>query len=340
MQADHPLRWGILGTGNIARQFAQDVSQAGSGQLWAVGSRTRESAESFARQWNIPKAYGRYEDLLADPQVEAVYISLPNSLHCQWTVAALEAGKHVLCEKPLAVTEAEAEKMFTTAQRQRRVLIEAFMYRTHPLTLAWVEQVRHGAIGRLRLIRASFCFFTHQVENNIRFRTDLAGGALMDVGCYCLDLARWLAGGEPEHVHAVARLHPSGVDELTVGTLVFPDGLLVEFACGLRVHADNTLLVCGDQGYIQVPIPWKPPMRGAEYVIAASQRPKADGPAAPPTRPRQVIQLDAPAPLYALEAQAFTRAVRGKTPPFITPQESLANTRLLQQLRRQIGLNF
>src|SRR4029079_14380607 len=159
----------------------------------AVGSRSVESARNFSIAHSIATAHGTYDALLADPTVDAVYISMPNSLHHEWTIKSLRAGKHVLCEKPFALTASEAKEMFDAAKKAGKVLVEAFMYRSHPLTLAVIDSLRGGEIGELRLIRTSFCYKTSRVEGNVRFDKKLGGGGLMDVGCYCLSLSRLLA---------------------------------------------------------------------------------------------------------------------------------------------------
>src|SRR5579884_3712182 len=228
-----PLRWGILGTGNIARQFAGAFGTAQRSVLAAVGSRELSSAQTFARTHGIPEAFGSYDQVLASGDVDAVYVSLPNSMHHQWTIAALRAGKHVLCEKPIASNSAEAEEMFEVARRQGRVLMEAFMYRSHPQTLAVIEAVRAGAIGQVRLIRTSFCYRTMRIAGNIRFDPKLAGGALMDVGCYCTDFSRLIAGVEPTRVVATGQKHETGVDEIAGAVLEFPNQITASFTCGM-----------------------------------------------------------------------------------------------------------
>lgn len=338
-----PLRWGILGTGNIARQFVEGLRGARRGVAVAVGSRTAEKAAAFVAANGVSDAaaHGDYAALIADPRVEAVYVSLPNSMHHEWTLKALAAGKHVLCEKPLASNLTQANEMFDAARRHGRVLIEAFMYRSHPLTHAVLAAVRSGAVGEVRTIRASFCFKVNKPEGNIRFSSELAGGALMDIGCYCLSYSRLLAGCEPTHASAFGRLHASGVDEITACTLKFPGDLLATFICGMSVHADNTLTVGGSEGYLEVPVPWKPPVAGAAYVLARSIPPRMDLPsqkvsASPPQR--QTFTIDADRPLYALEADDFAAVVRDGTRPAVTPEDSLANMKWLDELRRQVGV--
>ncbi|MEX0886082.1 MAG: Gfo/Idh/MocA family oxidoreductase [Phycisphaeraceae bacterium] len=328
------LALGILGTGNIARQFADAAAESRRCRVVAVGSRSEGAAEGFAEEFSLPRAHSSYEALLADDGVEAVYVSLPNSLHHAWTLRALEAGKHVLCEKPLATSTAEAEEMFDVAERCGRVLVEAFLYRSHPLTHAVVEQVRRGAIGELKLIRTSFCFRTRQIASNIRFDPGLAGGSLMDVGCYCISFARLLACCEPDVVQVAAHQHESGVDERAAGTLHFPGGVLSSFVCGMTVQADNTAYICGDEGYIEVPVPWKPPMHKARYVVAGMTPPRQDGGGTAP--PRQVFEVDAARPVFALEADDFAAAVLDGAEPTVGREDSLGNMRVLEAMRQQM----
>ena len=334
------LRWGILGTGNIARQFTRGQAPGGRNVLSAVGSRSGHSADQFAAAHALPKAYGSYEALLADPSIDAVYVSLPNSLHHEWTIRSLRAGKHVLCEKPLASNAAEAEAMFDVAEREGRVLVEAFMYRSHPLTRAVLNVVRSGQIGRVKLIRTSFCFRTTKIGGNIRFDPSLAGGALMDVGCYCLNFARLVAGAEPVAAHAVGHLHESGVDDLASGVLKFPDDVVSTFTCGMTVQADNTATVCGDEGYVEIPVPWKPPRENAAYSVVRATPPLMDGPArpAPTAAPRQTHHVTAAAELYALETADFAATVLDGAPPALDRRDSVGNMRLLDELRRQLGV--
>jgi len=339
----HRLHWGILGTGNIAQQFAEGVAHAHRSRVVSVGSRTQRSADDFAEKFDIKHSHGSYEALLADEAVEAVYVSLPNSMHCEWTLRALEAGKHVLCEKPIAASADEAERMFDAAQQHGRVLVEAFMYRSHPLTKEVVQQVRGGAIGELKLIRTSFCFRVKSTEGNIRFDPDLAGGALMDIGCYCLSFARLLAGEEPDDVHAAAHLHETGVDDYAAGALRFPSGVLSTFTCGMTLQANNTAHICGDAGYIEVPVPWKPPMNQARYSVASMTPPRQDGEKAksPKHGPsRQVHEVNAPLPLYGVEADDFASTVLDGAAPMVSAADSIGNMRLLDALREQVGVEI
>ena len=336
------VRWGILGTGNIARQFATGLDGSKRGRIVAVASRSIESATAFGRERRIPSLHTQYNDLLANPEVDAVYNSLPNNLHHEWTIRALRAGKHVLCEKPFAANAQQAREMFDEARRAGRVLIEAFMYRSHPVTHAVLDAVRGGAIGTLKLIRTSFCYRTKRVDQNIRFRRELAGGALMDVGCYCVSLSRLVARAEPVGVHAVGHVHASGVDDVVAATLAFPGGVVASFTCGMSVHADNTAYLCGDEGYIEIPVPWKPQPRGATYTVARSTPPKMDLAAstAPLPPPRETFTVDAGLDIFGLAADDFAGTVLDGKPPTVSEQDTVGNMVVLDELRRQVGLSY
>jgi xylose dehydrogenase (NAD/NADP) len=338
------LRWGILGTGNIARQFALAAAEARRGRLAAVGSRSFSSAASFAEAHGVPRPCGSYEAVLADADVDAVYLSLPNTMHHGWAIKALRAGKHVLCEKPVAASLEQAAEMFEVARAAGCVLVEAFMFRSHPLTAAWLKEIRRGAIGRVMMIRSSFCYCTNRVQDNIRFQPELAGGALMDVGCYCVHLSRLAAGAEPEAVTVSVKKSAAGVDEQAAGTMSFADGTVASFTCGMTVHADNTASICGSRGYIEVPVPWKPPVTGAQYAISSSVPPMMDGgmkSAAAPlpgSSPKRVVTVDSSGPLLAREADDFAAVVLEGADAAVTESDSLGNMAVLDRMRRLAGL--
>ena len=341
---DPKLSWGIIGTGNIARQFCVGVNASRRGKLMAVGSRSAASAAAFAATHHIPKSHGSYEELLVDKSVEAVYISLPNTMHHEWTIKALRAGKHVLCEKPFAANTADSEAMFDVADKLGLMLIEAFMYRAHPLTHAVMASYRRGDIGELQLIRTSFCYRTTKIEGNIRFDPALAGGGLMDIGCYCINFARFFACEEPSNISVAALKHAGGVDRVAVGTMLFPRGIVGSFTCGMSLQADNTAYLCGTEGYIEIPIPWKPPAVGATYTIVRATPPRMDqaGLAAvgsvPNSGPRQTFIVDANMDLYGLEADDFAATVLDGKAPMLTRHDTLGNMRVLDEMRRQIGV--
>lgn len=347
------LRFGILGTGNIARQFAGSFKTSVGCVVTAVGSRTREAAEAFVGQYAPGAEATGYEGVLASKEVDAVYVSFPNSMHHEWTIRALRAGKHVLCEKPLAMNAAEAEEMFAEAKKAGKLLVEAFMYVSHPLVSGpggALEVVRTGKIGRVRHVRTSFCYRTMKIAGNVRFDAGLGGGALLDIGCYCVHFSRLMAraageggGGEPVAIAAEGSFHAaSGVDDQVAGLLRFSSGLTATFNCGMAVQADNTATVSGEEGYLELPVPWKPPAVDARMVLARSTPPKQDGvpPAGTSVRPppplREELLFQAGKDLYALEADDFAAAVRGEKAPAVSEADSMGNVRVLDAIRKLI----
>lgn len=246
-----PFCWGIIGAGRIARKFATAVAESSEVAVVAVASRDAMRAAQIAADWQIPRAYGSYEALLADPEVDAVYIGLPNGMHPEWAIRAARAGKHVLCEKPLAPTRTEAELMFAAAREAGVWLMEAFMYRFHPRTLKVQELVASGAIGQVRMIRAGFSFVLDR-PHDTRWSAEHAGGALRDVGCYCVNLARALIGQAPVQAWATARWASTGVDETLAGTLEYPGGAITQVACSFVGGFQQQVQIIGSDGLIEL----------------------------------------------------------------------------------------
>jgi len=248
------VKWGIISTADINRKVIPGAHASPKVDLVGVASRDQQRAEEYAKQWDIPRAYGSYEALLADPEIEAVYISLPNTMHCEWSIKSAEAGKHVLCEKPLSRHPNEVEEAFDAADKAGRLLSEAFMYRHNPQTKRVRQLVDEGAIGELRVVRSVFSYSLYD-EDNIRLRTDVEGGALMDVGCYNVSGSR-LVGGEPEHVLGEAWYGPSGTDWVFSGTLRFPGNVIGLFHCGTALPNQDELEVIGSEGSLFLDDPW------------------------------------------------------------------------------------
>ena len=321
MTTTEPLRWGILGTGMIAAKFAADLPNTTRGELAAVGSRRQETAERFCSEHG-GTGHGSYDSLLEDDAVEAVYLSLPNGMHHEWTLKALAAGKHVLCEKPIASTRAQAEEMFAAAGEAGRVLIEAFMYRTHPAVQRFIELAREGAVGELRLIRSNFSFGRAASNDDGRYQRDQAGGSLMDVGCYCVNFCRAVVGEEPTAVQAICHRHELGVDDYAAGTLDFAGRTLATFTCGMTAPGEWTTVVGGSEGYLAIESPWF--SNGKFRMVRGGQR--------------EDFELAAPLNEYALEAETFARAVQDGEPAWITADDSLGNMQVLDDLRRQLDL--
>jgi predicted dehydrogenase len=250
--SEKKIRWGVLSTSNIGRVAVNPAIQASSnGELLAVASRDREAARDFAEKAGIPEHYPNYEALLEDDRIDAVYNPLPNSLHKEWTILAAEKGKHILCEKPLALNSSECREMEEAAAANGVKLLEAFMYRFHPRTERVLEMVRGGAVGDLKQIRSTFTFLLTR-QDDIRWDKELGGGALMDVGCYCVNVSRTVARREPVEVRAMANFRTPGVDQQMAGTLRFADGLLAHFDCALNMERSEAYQIHGTDGHLRV----------------------------------------------------------------------------------------
>src|SRR2546421_6931665 len=236
------LTWGILGTGGIARTFAAGIAASQTGTLIAVGSRTQETADRFADTYDVERRYASYGALLADPDVQAVYISLPNHLHAEWTIKCAQAGKHILCEKPLTTNYAAAMTVVEEVRRCDVFLMEAFMYRCHPQTARLKQLLDEGVIGEVWLIESAFSYNMGPRYENIRLSNPAAGGGIMGGGCYTTSIARLIVGSEPEIVTGTAHIGEiSRVDEQATASLKFPGGIVANLATGTQVHVDSSL---------------------------------------------------------------------------------------------------
>jgi predicted dehydrogenase len=303
-----------MSTARINRKFLAGARLADDVEVVAVASRTRESAERYAQEHGIERGHGRYEDLLSDPEVEVVYISLPNSLHVEWAVRALEAGKHVLCEKPLSRHPREVERAFEVAEREHRLLSEAFMFRHHPQTHRLTELLADEAIGPLRLVRGAFSFEL-PAPGNVRLRAELDGGALMDVGCYCVNATRLLAG-EPLEVTAQQTRGGEDVDVGFVATMRCPDGVLGHFDAGMSFAARDELEVVGERGSLFLDDPW-------HCVDPLIELRDAEG-----TQRIEIARVDP----YRCEAENVSAAIRGREPLLLGREDALAQARAIEAL--------
>jgi predicted dehydrogenase len=305
------IRWGILSTARIADRIVTGARLAENAEIVAVGSRDLSRAQAYASERGIARAHGSYDDLLADPEVDAVYVPLPNSMHVEWSIRALEAGKHVLCEKPMARDPAQVERAFDVAERTGRVLMEAFMWRFHVQTEELVRLV--STVGELRYVRAAFGFNLPWLEN-VRWNPALEGGALMDVGCYGVSALRLICGAEPERVSGEQVL-VNGVDARFVGVLRFPGDVLGSFDCGMDVHRRNFIEVIGGEGTIEVPSPWQTPESALILVNGERIEPEAVDP-------------------YARQLEEFGRAVDGGPPPRLGRADAVGQARAIEALYR------
>ncbi|MEO8972976.1 MAG: Gfo/Idh/MocA family oxidoreductase [Ktedonobacteraceae bacterium] len=331
------LNWGIIGTGRIAHVFAEGIAQSNTGTLVAVGSRTQATAEAFGKTWNVPHRYGSYTELLSDRDVQAVYISTPHPLHAEWAIKAAEAGKHILCEKPLTLNYAQAEAVIEAARKNDVFLMEAFMYRCHPQTEKLVELIRSGIIGQVRVIQAAFSFRSDDDPDGRLLNNTLGGGGILDVGGYCASIARLIAGaaiGEsfsnPVRVVGTGHIGETHVDEYAIASLLFPGDIIAEFFCGVRVNGGSKVHIYGTEGSIFVPSPFTP---GPGETL--SMRVKKDG-----EQGAQDIFVENSADLYALEADTVAKYIAERQAPAMNWEDTLGNMRTLDQWRAAVGVVY
>ncbi len=320
---DKNLRWGVISTANIGRWAVNPAIQAsGNGELMAVASRDTQTAADFAKQWSIPRSYGNYSELLDDAEIDAVYIPLPNSMHRDWTIQAAEAGKHVLCEKPLSMTEAECREMSAAAAHHGVKFMEAFMYRFHPRTERILEMLEAGVVGELKMIHSTFTFHLTRPDN-IRWLPEFGGGALMDVGCYCINVSRTITNSEPVEVQAFASWASTGVDDMMAGTLRFSDDLLASFECGLNTKRRESYEIGGTDASLTVPDAFLP---GTEDVIIEEYRDGED----------PVIHTVPGVDEYQCMVEHFADCVLQGTDPRYSADEAALNMRVIEALYESV----
>jgi D-xylose 1-dehydrogenase (NADP+, D-xylono-1,5-lactone-forming) len=314
------VKWGLLSTAAINEAILRGASQSQDAEVIAVASRDEERARSYAQEHGLERSYGSYEGLLANPDVEAVYISLPNSLHVEWTLRALEAGKHVLVEKPFSKHPDQVEEAFDRADAAGLVLSEGFMWRHHSQAHRLTELIDTGVAGRVRVVRTAFAFdlAAERGTGDTRFDPALDGGALMDVGCYCISGLR-LVAGEPERARGEQVVGPSGVDVVFTGALAFADGVVGHFDCGFVVPRRAMLEVVGEKATILVPDPFTPRTPGLEVLRPGAQPEK--------------IPIE-PTNSYRLELENVSAAIRGEAPLLLGRDDAVAQARTIDELYR------
>lgn len=319
------LRWGILSTADIGRKkVIPAIQKAARSRVVAMASRDGSRAQEVAAELGIERSHSSYEALLADPEVDAVYIPLPNHMHPEWAMAAAAAGKHVLCEKPLAMTASEAERMIEVAERHGTTLMEAFMYRLHPSWLAVREIVDSGRIGELQSIQSWFGYYNDDPEN-IRNIASVGGGSLYDVGCYLVNLSRMLFGGEPTRVQSSIRRDPVGGTDLLTSAILDFEGGIASMTCSTRTETDQRVHIYGTRGRVSIGIPFNiPPDRPTEIFVVAG----GDPPVAPNI---ETLRFDTRDP-YTAEAEAFETIVLDGAPPPFPARDAVANLRVIEQI--------
>jgi predicted dehydrogenase len=334
------IRWGILGTGNIAHAFAKGIAGSTTGELFAVASRSRSNAERFGQQFDVSCRYGSYEALLADPDVHVIYIALPHVFHADWAIRAANAGKHILCEKPLAINYAEALSIVEAARRNDVFMMEAFMYRCHPQTAKLIELIRSKVIGEVRIIQATFSFQADYDLTNRALSNELGGGSILDVGCYPISMARLIAGvdlgkeyAEPIEVYGVGHIGDvSRIDEWSVCCLKFPRGVLAQVAAGVFLKQENVVRIFGSDGYIFVPSPWIPGGREPGITKILVRRGSE-------TVTQEII-TETNLNLYALEADVVANSINRRQSPLMTWEDSLGNMKTMDRWRQIAGISY
>lgn len=326
------LGWGILGTGRIARTFAAAVEQSTANKLIAVGSRDQQGAQDFAKQFPAVRehCHDSYAALLDDPAVQAIYVATPHDSHAHWTIKALNAGKHVLCEKPMALNHAQTMAMVEAARRNQCFLMEAFMYQLHPQTIELKQLLDQGAIGELRHIDATFGYHAPFNADSRLFANELAGGGIMDVGCYPMSFARIMADGEPLDIAAQGRLGATGVDEWSTALLKFDNGLAAQIGTAVSLNMHNTATLYGSEGRIEIPQPWLPGVDDGHWSFELHKG-------------AEVETISGVNPgLWTIEAEHVAECIAAGRleSPVISWQNSLDNALALDKWRQAIGLTY
>jgi predicted dehydrogenase len=344
------LNWGIMGAGGIAYVFCNGLRFSKTGQAVAVGSYSQARASKLANDFGIPRQHTSYEALLADEGVEAVYISTIHPFHAEWAIKAAAAGKHILVEKPIGMTAAEAEAMLEAARVNNVFLMEAFMYRCHPQMRKLTELIRVGAIGQVQLIRAVFGFRAEFDPASRTFNNEMGGGGILDVGCYPASVVRLIAGAaenksflDPQEIKACGNLGPTGVDHLTAATLRFENGIIAEMITAVDCEVPGNVTVYGTAGILTVPNPWLPstPCRNALQPLPLDTPfPPATLLLQTPGQPPTEISVPADRDLFTYEADMVADHIEARQAPAMLWDDTLGNMRLLDRWRAEIGLVY
>lgn len=331
------LKWGIIGSGVITHALVKGLAESETGELNAVSSRTQESSNKWGEKYNLPKGkcYPSYDAMLADEEIDAVYVALMNNRHCELTVQAAEAGKHILCEKPLAMNHAEVLLMLEACRANKVFLMEAFMWRCHPGTAEWLKLIREGAIGDVRLIEAQFSFNMNGNPTGTRMINKLGGGGIMDVGCYTVSAARAIAGNaqgkdfaEPIDMQGYGHVGETGVDEWATATMRFPGDILANLSCGVQLSQHNQIRIYGSKGHMIIPSPW---FADGKAIISVGNESRE-------------VAHSSPKSLYTHEVDMLGHCVReGRLEayaPAMTWADSLGQQLTLDRWRKAVGVVF
>ena len=320
------MKWGILGTAGIAlEQVIPAIRRSTNGEVYAIASSSGK-ASTVAEEHHIPLAYDSYEELLRDSSIDAVYIPLPNNLHCEWTIKAAEAKKHVLCEKPAALNTEQLEEMIAACRQNGVVFMEGFMYRFHPQHKKVKELLAEKAIGDIKMVRSLFSFYMEERENNIRLSLRLGGGALYDVGCYCIHSIHYLLGTEPLRMKITAETNEDGVDTIASAFLVYPENIQATFMCSFDAALKNEYEIIGTKGSIRVPHAFRPDLNAGAGIVELIQE-------------NEYRQFTIFGDQYLLEVEHFADSVMNGKEPLNTGESSVSNLKVIESLQQQVKQN-
>jgi xylose dehydrogenase (NAD/NADP) len=325
------IKWGILSTAQIGVETViPAIFRTSNSEVHAIASSSGK-ARDIAEKLNIPHHYESYDQLLEDPEIDAVYIPLPNNMHSEWTMKAAKQKKHVLCEKPAALNENEVEEMINVCRENQVLFMEAFMYRFHAQHKKVKELIQSGAIGDIKMLRSSFSFFMENREGNIRLNPDLGGGAIYDVGCYCVNVFRYILDSEPISLYALGHLTPDGVETSAAVTLKFPNDILATFDCSFDASLQQEYEIVGTKGSIRVPLAFRPDINGGNGIVNVYQQDKVTN---------YVVQADQ----YLLEIEHFSDCILHNKAPIYSEENTVANMKVIdaiyQSLRSSKSINL
>jgi xylose dehydrogenase (NAD/NADP) len=304
------LHWGLLSTARINKALIPPLRISKRNKLLAVASRTKDKADAYAREMKIQRGYGSYEALLNDPEIDVIYNPLPNHLHTEWTIKAVEAGKHVLCEKPLALSLAEVDAIAEAAKKHGRIVAEAFAYRSHPQTRKVKEMIENGKLGTLKMVHGSFTFLLTNPED-VRWKPEMGGGSIWDVGCYPLSFTRCILGAEPQEVFGWQVTSPTGVDEVFAAQLRFPGEIFFQLNCSFKIPSHEYMEIVGDEATLSVPRPFNSGVRKTIYLTREGKT--------------SAIVVKGPDP-YQAEVEEFADSILLGKPVAVSLDDSRFNT--------------
>ncbi len=331
------LQWGLMGPGRIAHKFAKGISETDSSTLVAVASRNQQRSDAFAAEYSITNAYSNYDALLQDREVQAVYIATPHPMHKEWVLKSAAAGKHILCEKPIALNAADTHEMLDAVKANDVFFMEAFMYRCHPQIKAALDIVHNGTLGDITLIEASFGFCADFDPSSRLFDPSLGGGGILDVGCYPASFVRAVAGAaygtdvaEPVQLKAVGCIGETGVDEITSAVLSFEGGIIAEISTAIRLRLENTAKIVGTKGQLVLHTPWQPPVEGCHMTVHLNDQPSEN------------IHFKTTRSHYSMEIDVVAANLdkRQAPAPAMSWADTLGNMTTLDRWRKEIGLTY